>query len=128
MMRRFRGAGSLICAIALIAGAGTASADGDAARGEKRFEECAACHATERGVNNVGPSLYGVFDRKAGEAAEFRYSPALKRSGIVWTVQTLDTFLADPQKVVPANRMPYAGMPDADGRADLIAYLQKAFK
>ena len=128
MMKRFRTARSLVCATALIVGAGTAWADGDAARGEKRFEECAACHATERGVNNVGPSLYGVFDRKAGEAAEFRYSPALKRSGIVWTAQTLDTFIADPQKVVPANRMPYAGLPDADGRADLIAYLQKTFK
>ena len=62
-------------------------------------------------MNEVGPSLYGVFDRKAGELADFRYSPALKRSGITWTAQTLDTFLADPQKVVPANRMPYAGMP-----------------
>jgi cytochrome c len=128
MMKRFRMARSLVCATALIVGAGTAWADGDAARGEKRFEECAACHATERGVNNVGPSLYGMFDRKAGEAAEFRYSPALKRSGIVWTAQTLDTFIADPQKVVPANRMPYAGLPDADGRADLIAYLQKTFR
>jgi cytochrome c len=111
-------------AIALLSGA--AQADGDAARGEKRFEECAACHAVERGVNNVGPSLYGLFGRKAGEIADFRYSPALRRSGIVWTPQTLDTFLADPQQVVPANRMPYAGLTDAAGRADLIAYLQKA--
>jgi cytochrome c len=69
-----------------------------------------------------------VFDRKAGEIADFRYSPALRRSGITWTAQTLDTFLADPQKVVPANRMPYAGMPEASDRADLIAYLQKASK
>jgi cytochrome c len=69
-----------------------------------------------------------VFDRKAGELADFRYSPALKRSGITWTEQTLDTFIADPQKMVPANRMPYAGMPDARERADLIAYLQKVAK
>ena len=119
---------SLVSLFALISAAGVAHADGDAARGEKRFEECAACHALERGVNNVGPSLYGVFERKAGALAEFRYSPALKRSGIVWTAQTLDTFIADPQQAVPANRMPYAGLPDAAGRADLIAYLQKAFK
>ena len=69
-----------------------------------------------------------MFDRKAGELADFRYSPALKRSGITWTAQTLDTFIADPQAVVPANRMPYAGMPDAGARADLIAYMLKAFK
>jgi cytochrome c len=114
--------------MALLAVAGSARADGDAARGEKRFEDCAACHKLQAGENEVGPSLHGLFDRKAGEVADFRFSPALKRSGIVWTAQTLDTFLADPQKVVPANRMPYAGMLDAADRADLIAYLQKASK
>ncbi|HEY6704032.1 MAG TPA: c-type cytochrome [Xanthobacteraceae bacterium] len=123
--------GSLQCAIrlvaaaAIMAAAGAARADGDPARGEKRFEDCVACHSTERGVNNVGPTLYGVFDRKAGEVSDYRYSPALKRSGITWTAQALDAFIADPQKAVPANRMPYAGMPDAGDRADLVAYLQK---
>jgi cytochrome c2 len=121
-------ASRLIGAVALVAMAGAAQADGDAARGEKKYEECVSCHATERGVHGVGPSLYGVFDRKAGDLADFRYSPALKRSGITWTPQTLDTFIADPQKTVPANRMPYAGMPDAGDRADLIAYLRKAFR
>jgi cytochrome c len=118
----------LMGAMALLAAAGAARAEGDAARGEKRFEECATCHTTERGVNNVGPSLNGLFERKAGEIADFRYSPALKKSGITWTPQTLDTFIADPQKQVPGNRMPFAGMPDAADRADLIAYLQKATK
>jgi cytochrome c len=118
----------LIWAMALLAAAGGARAEGDAARGEKRFEDCVACHKLQAGENEVGPSLHGVFDRKAGELADFRFSPALKRSGIIWTAQTLDTFLADPQKVVPANRMPYAGMLDAGDRADLIAYLQKASK
>jgi cytochrome c2 len=117
-----------LAAIVLVAAASAAHADGDAARGEKRFEECVACHSTERGANAVGPTLFGVFDRKAGELADYRYSPALKRSGITWTAQTLDTFIADPQQVVPANRMPYAGMPDAGARADLIAYLQKVSK
>ena len=118
----------LIAAIVLLAAAATARADGDAGRGEKRFEECATCHTLERGVNNVGPSLFGLFERKAGEIADFRYSPAMKKSGIAWSPQTLDTFIADPQKQVPGNRMPFAGMPDAGDRADLIAYLQKATK
>jgi cytochrome c len=128
MMGRHMQGFRLLCAAALLAAAGAAHADGDTARGEKRFEDCAACHTTERGVNKVGPSLHGVFDRKAGELADFRYSPALKRSGITWTAQSLDTFLADPQHAVPANRMPYAGMPDAGDRADLIAYLRKVSK
>jgi cytochrome c2 len=113
---------------ALALAAGAARADGDAARGEKRFEECATCHTLQRGVNNVGPSLAGLFERMAGEIADFRYSPAMKRSGIAWTPQTLDTFIADPQKEVPGNRMPFAGMPVAADRADLIAYLMKATK
>ena len=112
MSSRSRPVVRLLWLAALIAATTTARADGDA----------------ERNVNNVGPSLHGVFERKAGELPDFRYSPAIKRSGISWTPQTLDVFIADPQKMVPANRMPYAGMPDADARADLIAYLLKASK
>jgi cytochrome c len=117
----------VLAAAATLAAAGMARADGDAARGEKKFEECAACHKIERSEDSVGPSLHGVFGRKAGTLADFRYSPAMKRSGIIWSAPTIDTFLADPQKVVPGNRMPYAGLADASDRADLIAYLQKAF-
>jgi cytochrome c len=107
---------------------GAARADGDAARGEAKFQDCAACHKLEAGANNLGPSLHGIFERKAGELADFRYSPAIKRSGISWTPETLDKFITDPQAMVPGNRMPYAGMAGASDRADLIAYLRKATK
>jgi cytochrome c len=117
-----------LAAALTLALAGVARADGDAARGEKRFEECVACHALEKGKESVGPSLYGVFGRKAGEGGDFRYSPALKRSGITWDEHTIETFITDPQSVVPGNRMPFAGVPDAGARADLIAYLAKTFK
>jgi cytochrome c len=105
-----------------------ANAQGDAKRGQKLFEECHACHAVERGAQGVGPSLQGVFGRRAAERDDFRYSPALKRSGITWTPKTMDAYLADPQKAVPANRMPYAGMPEARDRADLILYMQQVFR
>jgi cytochrome c len=109
--------------------AGVARADdGAVTRGEARFADCAACHRLEPGVNNVGPSLHGIFKRKAGELADFRYSPAMKRSGVSWTAEALDTYIADPQAMIPANRMPYAGMASASDRADLIAYLAKATK
>jgi cytochrome c len=117
---------TFICATVVVAG--TARADGDAARGEKRFEECASCHSVAAGQNGVGPSLHDIFGRKAASLDDFRYSPAMRRSGIIWSPQTLDTFIADPQKTVPANRMPYAGMTDAGERADLIAYLRTASK
>jgi cytochrome c len=116
---------TMILSITLVL-AGPARADGDEARGETRFQECAACHRLEAGVNEVGPSLHGIFTRKAGELADFRYSPAMKRSGITWTAETLDKYIADPQGFIPANRMPYAGMTNATDRADLVAYLMKA--
>ncbi len=105
-----------------------ARADGDAARGEARFQDCAACHKLEAGSNDVGPSLHGIFERKAAALTDFRYSPAMKRSGISWTPETLDKFIADPQAMVSANRMPYAGMANPNDRADLIAYLKKMSK
>ena len=103
-----------------------AFAEGDAARGEALFKECAACHKLAAGANEVGPSLHGIFSRKAGELGDFRYSPAMKRRGVTWTQESLDKYLSDPQAFIPGNRMPYAGMSNATDRADLIAYLQKA--
>jgi cytochrome c len=117
---------SATAALFLLLPIAVARADGDAVRGEARFQDCAACHKLEAGANNVGPSLHGILTRKAGEIADFRYSPAIKRSGIVWTPETLDKFITDPQALVPGNRMPYAGMANASDRADLIAYLTKA--
>jgi cytochrome c len=105
-----------------------AHADGDAARGKKIFEECAACHSLERGANGVGPTLNGVFERKAGELADFRFSPAMKKSALPWSARTLDIFLADPQQEIRGNRMPFSGVPEARDRADLIEYLKSATK
>jgi cytochrome c len=110
-----------VLAIALPAGA---IAQEGAKRGEKVFDECRACHTIDGSNSAVGPSLRGVLGRKAGTLDDFRYSPAMKRAEIVWTRQTLDAFIADPQKLVPANRMPYSGIPDAKNRADVIEYLQ----
>jgi cytochrome c len=101
----------------------------DVKRGQKLYEECAACHSPDRSATDtIGPSLYGVAGRKAGDGTEFRYSPAMKRSGITWSRDSLNDFVADPQKLVPGNRMPYSGMPDAKNRADLIAYLLTTMK
>jgi cytochrome c len=121
-------AAGLAFALALVMATRPSDAGGDAGRGQRFYEECIACHSLERGVHGIGPSLHGVFNRTAGELSDYRYSPALKRSGIVWTADTLDAFIADSQQFLPANRMPYAGMPNAADRADLIAYLQQVAK
>ena len=100
----------------------------DSARGQKLFEECAACHSTKAGESGVGPSLAGALGRKAAENPDFRYSPAMRRSGIAWNQKSLTEFITDPQKMVPDNRMPYSGLPDAKSRADLVAYLLTVMK
>jgi cytochrome c len=115
------------CSAVLMAG-GSVPFQGDPARGEKQFEECASCHSIAAGENGVGPTLGGIFNRKAASLEDFRYSAAMRNSGITWTSETLDEFIADPQKMVPGNRMSYSGLTDAANRADLISYLENATK
>lgn len=118
----------IIALTSMVLLASVAHAEGDVKRGQKLYDECIACHAPERGAQpGVGPSLFGVVGRKAGEVADFRYSPALKRSGIVWSERELDAYIADPQK---NPRQPHAvlGMAEARDRADLLAYIVANFK
>jgi len=109
---------------------GTKLADltGDPAKGEKLFLQCKTCHALEAGENRIGPSLHGIIGHHSGAIAGFSYSEANKNSGIVWTPEKLFQFLEKPQRVVPGTKMAYAGLPAAQDRADLIAYLQVASK
>jgi cytochrome c len=104
----------------------SAAAAQDAAKGKAVFEQCAACHSLEAGKNEVGPTLHGLFGRKSA-SEEFLYSPAMKRANVTWTPELLETFLANPQGgAFRGNRMPFAGIPDAQARTDLIAYLKQA--
>ncbi len=93
--------------------------------GSRAFARCAACHSVKPGENGVGPSLSGILGAKAGQVEGFRFSSAMKRSGVVWTPATLDQFIANPQDVVPGTRMPFEGISDAKERAQLLDYLQK---
>jgi cytochrome c len=71
----------------------------------------------------VGPSLFGVVGRKAGTAPSLLgASENLKKYGVIWSAETLDEFLADPNAKVPGT--PMAGvLADPQQRADVIAYL-----
>jgi cytochrome c len=99
----------------------------DAGRGKAVFEQCAACHSFEPGHSELGPHLKGLIGRKTASVEDFIYSPAMRRANVTWTPETLDAYLKDPQaQPFRGNRMPFAGIPDAQARADLIAYLQAA--
>jgi cytochrome c len=115
-----------LCAagVALALGIGHAGAAADAGRGGTLFNRCYICHSNTKGASSrMGPNLFGVVGRKAGTFPGFAYSGAMKSAGFVWTVPKLDAYLADPQKVVPGNNMPMAGMSDSQQRADIAAYL-----
>jgi cytochrome c len=113
----------LLAAAALVGGMGAARAQ-DAAAGAAVFKtQCAICHSVVAGKNMVGPSLFGVVGRTAGQVPGFHYSPANKTSGLTWNAATLDRYLTNPQAVVPKTTMPYAGLKDDTRRANLIAYL-----
>ena len=98
----------------------------DPEKGKAAFEKCAACHAIGKETKADGPSLQGVFGRKAGSRDDYRYSAAMQRSMTVWTDETLDAYLADPQAYLRGNRMSFAGISDKQEREDLIAYLKVA--
>lgn len=103
-----------------------ANAAGDAARGKKDFLKCAICHSAAPNTHKTGPSLTGVWGRKAGTVEGFsRYSDALMKSGVVWNDQTLDAWLQGPRQMIPGTTMTLAPIRDAVERQNIVAYLKQ---
>jgi cytochrome c len=109
----------------LVSGACLAGPKPDVEKGKATFEVmCGVCHSTQVSGGPIeGPNLLGVVGRKAGSQPEFgKYTPALKGSGITWSVKALDKFLTNPMVTVPGTAMPML-IPDDKTRADVVAYL-----
>jgi cytochrome c len=121
-MRR-RGFVPIVAAVCLLA-SGALAVDGDPARGEQLYSRCQGCHSID--VDRVGPRHAGLFGRQAGSLQDYNYSAAMRTAGVVWDENTLDQFLAAPRQFIPGTRMPFAGIADAQERADLIAWLKQA--
>ncbi len=105
----------------------SALAEGDAAKGEKVFKKCKACHQVGPDAKNrTGPILNGIVGAAAGANADFKYSNALKDAasgGLVWDEANLDAFLTKPKEYMKGTKMSFAGLRKEDERADIIAYL-----
>ena len=100
---------------------------GNAARGERVFnQQCKTCHSLEDGPSLAGPTLHGMFGRKAGTAPGFDFSEAMIKSGIVWDDKTLAEYLKDPKGRVPGGKMVYVGIKQEAPLEDMIAFLKKA--
>ena len=94
----------------------------DATHGEAVFKACAACHNDKPGA--LGPSLKGVYGRKAGALEDFRYSAAMKRTDLVWDESNLKEYITNPQAKVKGNRMPFSGLQNPSDIDDVVAYLE----
>lgn len=124
-----RAASFAVTAAAAVLLAAAPAAAQDIAAGEKAFNKCKACHTLEKGgAHRVGPNLHGMFGRTAGAVEGFKFSDAMKNSGVVWTPETVDQYITRPREFIKGNRMAFAGINNAEERANLIAYLQQATK
>jgi cytochrome c len=117
----------LIAAATLVATAGVALADGDAAKGALVFKKnCMACHNATDSKNKVGPSLQGVVGRPVASVADFKYSDGMKTfgAGKTWTEEELTAYLPNPKELVPGTKMAFVGLKTPQDIADLVAYLK----
>ena len=96
----------------------------DPVNGKKVFKKCVACHSLQEGKNKIGPSLYNFLDRKAGLVEGYKYSKAMKNSGVVWDEESLDKFLTKPRKFIPKTKMAFRGIKNKSLRDDLISFLK----
>ena len=110
-------------AAAVLYGAAAAPVLADSERGKQLYESrCIACHSIDE--NRVGPAHKGVFGRKAGSAKGYDYSAALANSKIIWDERSLQNWLANPEALIPGQKMGYS-VPEPADRADLVAYLRQ---
>ena len=86
---------------------------------------CRTCHTLKEGDNRLGPNLHNIIGRKSGSVPDYGYSSAMKDADLTWDKETLDRFIANPDQVVPGNKMkPYGGLTSAEERAKIIAFLE----
>ena len=109
---------------ALVLGAPSAMA-ADPVAGKKVFKKCKACHTFKPGKKKIGPSLFGVIGRKAGTAKKFKYSKAMRKSGVTWDDAALDAFLKKPKKFMKGTRMSFRGLKKQADRDNVIAYIKE---
>jgi len=110
---------------ALIAQLPAAYQPADLSNGEAKFALCRSCHTTTPGGDDMtGPNLWGIFGRKAGSKASFTYSDDLKNAGWTWDADRLDKWITNPRAVLPGTKMTFIGLPDANDRRDVVAFLK----
>lgn len=118
MLRALVAAAAIVAAVPALAG--------DPKAGATVFKKCQACHAVgENAKNKVGPELNGIFGRTAGSVPDYKYSEAMKSSGIVWSAEVFAEYIKNPKAMVPGTAMAFAGLKKEKEIEDVIAYLDQ---
>ena len=109
--------------VSFLISAGSALA-ADVEAGKKVFRKCKACHTLKAGGKSaIGPNLYGVVGREAAAVDGFKYSKAMKESGLVWDEANLTGYLTKPKEFLPGNKMPFPGLKKPEQIENVIAYI-----
>jgi cytochrome c len=114
--------GRLLTLPLLVALATSGAHAADVERGKRLFLTCAGCHSDK--PDALGPSLKGVYGRRSAALDDFRYSNPMKLASLVWDDGNLRAFIANPQKTVKGNRMPFGGLSDSKAVDDVVAHLK----
>jgi cytochrome c len=126
-MRMFDRTLVIAAVLGVAAAAAAPAASADLAAGEKVFKKCKACHTVEPGgKNKIGPNLAGVMGREAAMVDGFKYSKALKESGLIWDDENLAQYLANPKTFLKGNKMAFPGLKKEEDVANVIAYMKEA--
>jgi glucose/arabinose dehydrogenase len=115
---------AVLSVVAHLARAGEPALPGNVAQGDALFRQsCAVCHAAGPGTaGGQGPSLAGIFGKRAATNAVFPYTRALIDSGVVWDAASLDRYLTNPTLAIPGTNMVVI-VPKPEDRRDIIAFL-----
>ncbi|MEA2778109.1 MAG: cytochrome c [Acetobacteraceae bacterium] len=88
-------------------------------------DQCGTCHVlSAKDGPRQGPPLGGVFGRRAGSVPGFKYSDGVAAAAFDWDAQRLDTWLANPQAVIPGAVMAYR-QPNSATRHTIIDWLKE---
>ncbi len=103
----------------------------DLKKGKKVFNKCKACHTLVENKHRIGPSLHGIYGRKAGVATKYKFSRAMKKAGndgLVWDDKSLAKYLTKPRSFIKGTKMAFAGIKKPKDMANLLAFLKEASK
>ena len=103
----------------------------DLKKGKKVFNKCKACHTLVENKHRIGPSLHGIYGRKAGVASKYKFSRAMKKAGdggLIWDDKSLAKYLTKPRSFIKGTKMAFAGIKKPEDMENLLAFLREASK